>query len=96
MGKAEVRGRGNAPPISDFRHKTGRHQAKLGKVERTETQAKAIARKQEFPWQKFMLAMISFSAACTLLYMYLAWVLEDDEDDLDNATDTSAAPDAAT
>lgn len=81
MGKSELRGRGNGPPISDYRHKTGRHQAKLGKPERTETHNKALARRQEFPWRKLVLAMISFSAFCGLLYMYLTYVLADDEED---------------
>ncbi len=91
MGKAEVRGRGSGPPIADYRTKTGRHQAKIGKVERTETANKAIARKQAFPWQKLVLIMISFSAFCGLLYMYLMYVLSEDEEDEELAALEAAA-----
>lgn len=91
MGKASTMGR-NQPPISDFRHKTGRHHVKLGKAERTETQAKALAKKQEFPVRKLMLVLVSFCAFCGSLFMYLNYVLAD-EDDLEDtpATDKTEA-----
>lgn len=89
MGKADARSR--APPIDSFRNKIGKQQAKLGKAERTETQNKAIARKQEFPWQKLVLAMISFSSFCALLYLYLTYVLADDEEDAEEQAAAAAA-----
>ena len=50
--------RAKAPPIADFRKQTGRHQAKLGKTERSETHSRAIARKQEFfPIKKLLLTL---------------------------------------
>jgi len=63
----------------------GRFNAKVGKVERTEIVNKAIAKKQEFPWQKLVLIMISFSSFCGLLYMYLMYVLSEDEEDAELA-----------
>ena len=54
---------------------------KLGKAERTEIAAKAVARRQEFPMYKLLLVMVSFSAACGLVYMYLNYVLSNDDDD---------------
>ena len=79
MGKANA-GRAREPPISDFRQKTGRHQMKLGKQERTETQTKAIARKQQLPVKQILLAMLAFGGICALLYLYLSYVLDDDEE----------------
>ena len=79
MGKADM-GRGRAPPVADHRRSIGRQHVKLGKAERTETHDRAIARKQELPVRQGVLIMISFCAACGLLFMYLSWVLQDDED----------------
>ena len=84
MGKSASRGRSYDPPIQDFRKRTGNHGAKLGKTERTETHNKAIAKKQDFPLKQVLLGLTSFGAACALLFIYLSWLLADDED-LDEA-----------
>ena len=77
-----AKGGGNnyTPPVVDQRRKIGNFKRKLDKKESTEVHNKAVARKQELPVRKFVLGGISFAAACTLLYLYLRWVLEDDEE----------------
>ena len=77
MGKADSRAR--APPVADYRKQTGRHQAKLGKAERTETHARAVQKKQEIDVRTPLLFMVIFGTVSALLYLYLAYVLEDDE-----------------
>jgi hypothetical protein len=79
MGKSASRGRAYDPPIQDFRKKTGNFHRSVGKTERTETANKAIARKQEFPIKQIILGLTAFGAACALLYIYLTWLLADDD-----------------
>ena len=79
MGKRDTQSK--SPPVADYRKNTGRHHVKLGKVERDQTHERAIARKQEFPVRKMVLLFISFCAACGLLFMYLQYVLADDDEE---------------
>ena len=85
MGKAGG-GRAYDPPVQDFRKKTGRFNAKVGKKENKATENMAIAKKQEFPWQQVTLSMVIFGVVCAMLYTYLNYVLNDDDDEFDGAT----------
>ena len=76
-GRSESR----APPVQDLRRKVGQFKQKLDKKESTEVHNKAIARKQSIPYRSFVLGGISVAAACTLLYFYLTWVLEADDEE---------------
>ena len=80
MGKVAGGGRSDSLH-QDFRKKTGRVNAKIGKKEIKETMNTAIARKQEFPLRKILLGMVMFGAACAILYAYLTYVLADDDED---------------
>ena len=81
MGKAD-KGRNFTPPAQDLRKNVGRFNAKVGKKELKETEAQAIAKKQEpFDVRPIFLYISIFGAACGLLFMYLQWVLEDDISD---------------
>jgi hypothetical protein len=80
MAKGGGRGEARAPPVQEQRRKIGQFKRKLDKKETTEVHNKAVARKQELPVRKLVLGGISFAAACTLLYMYLSWILLDEED----------------
>ena len=95
MGKQDSRAGARAPPIADFRQKTGRHHQKLGKQERTETQTKAIARKQEFPIKQLLLGMLAFGAACALLFAYLSYVLAEEEEEESMGSPGASAPNDA-
>ena len=79
----EMRGRAKAPPIADYRNKTGNFQRKAGRSERREVENRAIARKQEagLPVRKIALWMTIFGILCAILYLYLAYVVADDEDE---------------
>jgi hypothetical protein len=70
-----------APPVQDQRRKVGQFKQKLDKKESTEVHNKAVARKQSIPVRSFVLGGISVAAACTLLYFYLTWVLEADDEE---------------
>ena len=81
MGRdASSRGRMKEPPVHDYRRKTGNHHQKIGRVERSDMQAKAIARRQELPVRNAVLVLISFAAFCSLLYIYLKHIVEEEED----------------
>ena len=69
--------------MADYRHKTGRSQAKQGKTERSDTANRAIARKQE-DWQvtRILLWLAVFGLFSAALYIYLAYVVADDDDEL--------------
>ena len=69
------------PPAQEQRRKVGQFKQKIDKKESTEVHNKAIARKQSIPVGSFVLAGISIAAACTLLYFYLTWVLEGDDEE---------------
>ena len=78
-------GRSYEPPAADYRKKVGNFNKKVGKAERAETHERAIARKQEiFPAKKVLLSLIIFGAVCGLLYIYLQYVLAEDDDDLED------------
>jgi len=79
MAKDGGRGRSYDPPVQDFRKKTGRFNAKVGKTERTETVNRAVARKQDFPVRQVLLSMAIFGAVSAILYAYLSYVLADDD-----------------
>ena len=85
MAKGGGGGRSYDPPVADYRKKTGRFTAKLGKTERTATANQAIARKQEFRTEikQVLLSLAIFGAVCAILFVYLNWLLADDDDDDD-------------
>ena len=75
-----------SPPVADYRHKTGKFQAKQGRAERTETAARAVARKQEpLPMRKVLLWLCVFGLFSGALYLYLAYVLADEDEELELA-----------
>jgi len=41
---------------------------------------RAIAKRQPLPWQQIGLVSVSFVSFCTLLYLYLNYLAEDDDD----------------
>ena len=69
------------PPAQDQRRKVGQFKRKIDKKESTDVHNKAIARKQSIPFRSLVLGGISVAAACTLLYFYLTWVLEADDEE---------------
>ena len=73
--------RNGPPPAQDQRRKVGKFKQKLDKKESTDVHNKAIARKQSIPFRSLVLGGISVAAACTLLYFYLTWVLEADDEE---------------
>ena len=84
MGKANA-GRGYEPPAQNQRKKTGEFNRKVGRKENKEVEAQAIARKQGEPYDaKRILAWLSiFGAVSAILYLYLNYILQDDDDDID-------------
>ena len=80
MGK---RGNGSntfTPPPQDFRKNVGRFNAKVGKAERTETQAKSLAKKQgPLPIKPILLYMSIFGIISAILYIILNWILAEDD-----------------
>ena len=67
-------------PTNHFVHKTGSHQRKTGKAERTETASKAIARKQTVPYTKIFAWLAIFALGSAALYLYLNFVVSGDDD----------------
>ena len=79
MARADARG---PPPAQKQRREVGQFKRKVDKKESTAIHNQAVARKQELPVRKFVLVSIIVAATCTLLYLYLGWVIaEDDEED---------------
>ena len=74
------RSESRAPPAQEQRRKVGQFKRKLDKKESTDVHNKAVARKQSLPVRSLVLGGISVAAACTLVYFYLTWVLDADDD----------------
>ena len=79
MGKNSS-GRSYEPPAADFRRKTGRHHAKVGKAELKDTESRAVARRQDTELTKVLIGLIVFAIFSCLLYLYLSYVALDDDD----------------
>ena len=78
MGKGD-KGRSFTSPTQELRKNTGRFNAKVGRKELKETEAHAIAKKQEpLDVKPIFLGIAIFGAACALLFVYLQWVLSED------------------
>ena len=71
-------------PSADMRRNTGRHQASVGRAERKAMHNSAVAKRQDdpLPLRKVLLGLCAFAAAGSLLYLLMAWIAEDDEDDV--------------
>ena len=79
MGRSGGDSRAFTPPVADYRRKTGQFTVKKKLVEQKEIQKTAVAKKQALPIKEAVLALVWFGAVCFLLYMYLNYVLADDE-----------------
>ena len=91
MGKGD-KGRSFTPPAQDMRKNVGRFNAKVGRKELKETEAQAIAKKQEpLDVRPILLYIAIFGAACALLFVYLQWVLLEDEEPTDEELIAAAA-----
>ena len=91
MGKGD-KGRSFTPPAQDMRKNVGRCNAKVGRKELKETEAQAIAKKQEpLDVRPILLYIARFGAACALLFVYLQWVLLEDEEPTDEELIAAAA-----
>ena len=83
--KAASRGANREPPAQTFRKTTGQHHGKVGRAERTQTHTRAVARKQTFPIKEVLIGFCCFAALSVALYFYLDFVLNDEDDDVDEA-----------
>lgn len=82
MGRNSGSGMGFKEPMAQkFRKDTGRHHAHVQRRAVQDVHERAIARKQTFPWRQMILISISFMSFCTMLFMYLKFLADDDEDD---------------
>ena len=91
MGKGD-KGRSFTPPAQDMRKNVGRFNAKVGKKELKETETQAIMKKQEpLDVRPIFLGIAIFGAACGLLFVYLLWVLAEDEEPTDEELLAAAA-----
>mmetsp|Transcript_15777 Transcript_15777/g.34244 ORF Transcript_15777/g.34244 Transcript_15777/m.34244 type:complete len:91 (-) Transcript_15777:307-579(-) len=81
-----AKSRGPSAPVRDlkhsqrFRQEQGQHHAKLGRTENRETHVRAVARKQPFPTKMVVVTLVVFAAVSSALYMYLTYVVEEDDD----------------
>ena len=78
MARAEAR---VPPPAQKQRREVGQFKRKVDKKESTAIHNQAVARRQEVPIRKFVLVSIIVAASCTLLYLYLGWVVAEDDDE---------------
>ena len=62
------------------RFPVGKHHAHTQRKSVQEMHDRAIAKRQPLPWQQIGLVSVSFMSFCTLLYLYLNYLAEDDDD----------------
>jgi hypothetical protein len=91
MGRASGSGSGlREPTAQKFRKDTGRHHSAVQRRAVQDVHERAIARRQPWPWRQLILASISFTSSCTLLYLYLNYLAQDDDDELLDAGRTTS------
>mmetsp|Transcript_35186 Transcript_35186/g.113471 ORF Transcript_35186/g.113471 Transcript_35186/m.113471 type:complete len:84 (+) Transcript_35186:148-399(+) len=65
---------------NNFAANIGKHHAHTQRKSVQEMHDRAIAKRQPLPWQQIGLVSVSFVSFCTLLYLYLNYLAEDDDD----------------
>lgn len=64
------------------RKQQGTHHLHVQKKMVQEVHERAVQRRQPFPWRRLVLSSISFMAFCTLLFMYLNYLAEEEEEEV--------------
>ncbi|KAL1525515.1 hypothetical protein AB1Y20_020371 [Prymnesium parvum] len=80
MGKT----RAVEPPAADYRRKTGRFHAKVGKAELKDTESRALARRQDSEMIKVLIGLIVFAIFSCLLYLYLSYAVAEEDEPLED------------
>lgn len=85
MGKSAGSNRASEPPAADYRRKTGRFHAKVGKTELREAESRAVARRQDFGLTNALIGLLVFAIFSCLLYLYLSYAIADEDETIYDA-----------